>query len=33
MTIIPTLKIEIYQALSDFLEAYKAENTSASASW
>ncbi|ERI64059.1 hypothetical protein HMPREF1551_00727 [Capnocytophaga sp. oral taxon 863 str. F0517] len=33
ITITPALKTEIYQALSDFLEAYKAENTSASASW
>lgn len=33
MTITPALKKEIYHALEDFLEAYKAENTSASASW
>ena len=33
MTITQSLKTEIYQALSDFLEAYKAENTSASVSW
>jgi len=33
MTITQALKAEIYHTLEFFLEAYKAENTSASVSW
>ena len=33
MTITKALKTEIYHTLSDFLEAYKAEDTSAGGSW